>query len=156
MSALRTPQFWLAKLDQYGNPTLTDGPHSNRDGVEQAAYLLNRLGLTKERQFVCAEVALTDVEPKAHDANEEALDTLNQIGLRPTAVNELPAASMAFHNGLRILMGIEAHELIRAGVFDNDTEAILFMQSPFMGAIRLGDTAYANLWALMVKRGMKA
>jgi hypothetical protein len=41
---LRSPQFWLAEIDQHGNPTLHDGSHADRAGVEQAAYLLTRLG----------------------------------------------------------------------------------------------------------------
>lgn len=76
-------QWWLADIDQYGNAKLTDGPHNERSGVEQAAYLLKRLGLAKDRRFACARVELTDVEAKPHDANEEALETLNGIGLRP-------------------------------------------------------------------------
>ena len=36
---LRSPQFWLAEIDQYGNPRLVDGAHATRAGVEQAAYL---------------------------------------------------------------------------------------------------------------------
>lgn len=83
MSDLRTPQFWLATLDQYGNPTLADGSHSDRAGVEQAVYLLNRLGLSKGRTFACAEVHLTPVSPKPHGANQEAIADLNNIGLTP-------------------------------------------------------------------------
>ena len=83
MSDLRSPQFWLAELDQYGNPTLCDGSHDDRAGVEQAAYLFNRLGLAKQRRFACAEVILTPVAATAHGANEDALTTLNSIGLKP-------------------------------------------------------------------------
>ncbi len=82
MSAdLRTPQFWLAELDQYGNPKLVDGSHEHRAAVEQAAYLFKRLGLEKGKSYACAEVHLSPVEAKPHDANEEALSTLNAIGL---------------------------------------------------------------------------
>lgn len=83
MGDLRTPQFWLAELDQYGNPKLVDGSHGERAGVEQAAYLISRLGLSRGSTFACAEVHLTPVEAKPHDANEDALSTLNSIGLRP-------------------------------------------------------------------------
>lgn len=76
-------QWWLAELDQHGNPKLTDGPHDDRGGVEQAAYLLWRLGLVRGRRFACARVELGDVEAKSHGTNEEALATLNSIGLRP-------------------------------------------------------------------------
>jgi len=68
---------------QCGNPKLSDGSHDDRKGVEQAAYLLNRLGLDKKRRFACAEVILTPVTAAAHGANEETLTTLNTIGLKP-------------------------------------------------------------------------
>lgn len=76
-------QFWLAELDQYGNPKLVDGSHERREGVEQASYLFARLGLGKGKSYACAEVILTSVEAKPHGSNEDALDTLNSIGLRP-------------------------------------------------------------------------
>lgn len=78
-----TTQFWLAELDQYGNAKLNDGPHSDRNGVEQAFYLIGRLGLGKGKVYACAEVILTPVEAKSHGANEEALSILNSLGLRP-------------------------------------------------------------------------
>lgn len=80
---MTTAQFWLAQLDQYGNPTLTDGPHDNRGGVEQAIYLFKNLGLGKGKQYACAEVTITEVEARSHGANEEAISTLNKIGLSP-------------------------------------------------------------------------
>lgn len=83
MSDLRTPQFWLAEIDQHGNPTLHDGSHETREGVEKAAYLMTRLGFSKGKRYACAEVILTEVEAKPHDSNEEALSTLNSIGLKP-------------------------------------------------------------------------
>jgi hypothetical protein len=78
-----TEQHWLAELDQYGNASLIDGPHPDRAGVEQAAYLLERLGLKKGRRFAAAHVLLSEVEAKPHDTNEDALATLNAAGLRP-------------------------------------------------------------------------
>lgn len=80
---LRSPQFWLAQIDQHGNPTLHDGSHGSREGVEEAAYLLTRLGFAKGVRYACAEVILTEVEAKPHGANEDALNTLNNIGLKP-------------------------------------------------------------------------
>ncbi|WP_192246157.1 hypothetical protein [Mesorhizobium silamurunense] len=80
---MTTTQFWLAELDQYGNAKLTDGPHSDRAGVEQASYLMQRLGLDRGKKYACAEVILTEVEAKSHGANEEALSALNSTGLRP-------------------------------------------------------------------------
>lgn len=77
-------QWWLVELNQYGGPgELSDGPHSDRSGVERAAYLLGRLGLVRGRKFGCAYIEITDVDPKAHGANEDALNALNDIGLKP-------------------------------------------------------------------------
>lgn len=81
MADLRTPQFWLAEIDQHGNATLADGPHDGCDGVETALYIIKRLDLTRGRQFACAEVHLTEVEASPHKANETVLRTLNAIGL---------------------------------------------------------------------------
>lgn len=78
-----TVQWWLAALDQYGNARLCDGPHDDRAGVEQALYLLQRLGLAKAPKYAAAEVMLTEIVPQPHGANEEALSTLNRIGLKP-------------------------------------------------------------------------
>jgi hypothetical protein len=76
-------QWWLAKLDQHGNPTLTDGAHSDRAGADQAKYLLDRLGLSRDRRLVVARVTLSEANPSGEGVNEEAVGTLNSIGLRP-------------------------------------------------------------------------
>ena len=81
---LYAAQWWLAELDQHGNPTLCDGMHSDRHGAEHALYLLQRLGLAKDRRFAVAEVRLTEAKPDARGADESAIATLNAIGLRPT------------------------------------------------------------------------
>lgn len=75
--------WWLYELGPHGYGKPVDGPHESREGVEEAAYLFARLGLQRDRQFVCAEVIETPVEPKPHGANEEAIGTLNAIGLQP-------------------------------------------------------------------------
>lgn len=72
-------QFWLAELDQHGNPTLIDGAHSGREGVEQAAYLHIRLGLTSGKRMAVAQVILSDVTPNGKGVNEEAINILNSI-----------------------------------------------------------------------------
>lgn len=77
-------QWWLAELDQHGNPKLCDGAHSDRQGAEHALYLIQRLGLARDRRFAVAEVRLTEATPDPRGANEEALATLNAVGLRPT------------------------------------------------------------------------
>lgn len=76
-------KFWLVEIDIHGNPTLADGAHSTREGVEKAAYLHMRLGFAKDKRFACAEIILTPVEAKSHGSNEEALSQLNSIGLKP-------------------------------------------------------------------------
>ncbi|MCR5875114.1 hypothetical protein LRS10_13530 [Phenylobacterium sp. J426] len=74
--------WWLAELGPHGYSKPIDGPHESREGVEEAAYLLARLGLQRDRTFVCAEIIETPVEAKPHGANEDAINTLNSIGLR--------------------------------------------------------------------------
>ena len=78
-------QWWLAELDVYGNPKLADGAHDKRDGAEAALTLIQRLGFAKERRFAIAEVRLTEPTGEHGPLNEEAIATLNAIGLRPNA-----------------------------------------------------------------------
>jgi hypothetical protein len=78
-------QWWLAELDQYGNPSLTDGAHGERAGAEEALTLLKRLGLAGARRFAIAEVHLTDPTGQHAAVDEESIATLNAIGLRPNA-----------------------------------------------------------------------
>lgn len=72
-------QYWLAELDQYGNPKLIDGMHSTREAVNRAAYLHARLGLTPLSQMAVAHVILSDVKPNKNGVNEEAIEILNSI-----------------------------------------------------------------------------
>jgi len=74
-------QWWVADLDRYGNPTLTDGAHSEREGCEQALYIMRRLGLRPEQRRAICRVEIYPPEAKSHGANEDALNTLNGIGL---------------------------------------------------------------------------
>lgn len=75
--------YWLAERNQYGNADVfIDGPHSNREGVEKALYLINSLGLnlsTKNRDLCCIRVEQTPVEPKNHNANEEAIAACREM-----------------------------------------------------------------------------
>ena len=69
-------QWWLAELDQWGNPTLIDGAHSERQGADQAAYLIRSIGLGggKVRRFAVARVELTEVDEHNHGiVNREAI-----------------------------------------------------------------------------------
>ncbi|GAA0753124.1 hypothetical protein [Sphingomonas trueperi] len=85
MSEPRTigEQWWPAELDQHGNPTLVDGAHSDRNGADQAKHLFDRLGFSGDRRLVVARVTLSEPKPASEGVNEEALDSLNSIGLRP-------------------------------------------------------------------------
>lgn len=60
-----------------------------------------------------------------------------------------------FHNGLRILSSIDFHELVEAGVIEDDdeTEWAVFKANPHRWLNTADDDQAAKLWALMVKRG---
>ena len=61
-------QWWLAELDQYGNPTLVDGAHSDRSGAERAMEIRLEIaakGLStfiRGKKFAIARVELTEIE----------------------------------------------------------------------------------------------
>lgn len=55
------PQWWLAAVDQHGNPTLIDGAHDAREGCEHAAHLFDQLNLTRGRALAVAQMLLTAV-----------------------------------------------------------------------------------------------
>jgi hypothetical protein len=76
-------QWWLAKLDRYGNPSLCDGAHSGRAGAERAMYLYDRLGLRKGEQYGICRVEVFPAVAAPHGANEDAIAVLNSIGLTP-------------------------------------------------------------------------
>lgn len=72
-------QYWLAELDQYGNPSLIDGAHSTRQGVNRAAYLIETMHLGKpNRRFAVAKVELSECKPSAAGVNLEAVRTINR------------------------------------------------------------------------------
>jgi hypothetical protein len=73
-------QFWLAELDQYGNPTLIDGAHSDAEGANQAAYLIQamNLGGNHPRKFAVARVELSECVPTASGVNLDAVATINR------------------------------------------------------------------------------
>ena len=73
-------QWWLATIhDGNGITTLTDGPHDSIEGVEQAAYLMRALGLQHGDRYAVAEVRLSEVTPKAHDVNHDALAACKEM-----------------------------------------------------------------------------
>jgi hypothetical protein len=67
-------QYWLAELDQYGNPTLIDGAHSDAQGANRAAYLITALKLgISNRRFAVARIELSECKPSAAGVNLEAV-----------------------------------------------------------------------------------
>lgn len=77
-------QWWLAELDQHGNPRLCDGAHSDRSGAEKAMYLYRRLGLERcGQRYGVVRVEVWPAEAKPHGADEQAIRDLNEMGLRP-------------------------------------------------------------------------
>lgn len=76
MRELPNVQWWLAELDQYGNPSLIDGAHEDRHGADQAAYLIRSIGLGggRARRFAVARVELIEVNESNHGiVNDEAI-----------------------------------------------------------------------------------
>lgn len=77
-------QWWLIEPNQYGNVgRLADGPHEDRRGVEKALYLIQRLGLGRNKKYAAARIEISEVHAAPHDANEDSISTLNSIGLVP-------------------------------------------------------------------------
>jgi hypothetical protein len=72
--------WWLAlKGPHEYAKELLDGPHSDRAGVEKALYLIRGMGLAGDRKFCCVRVEQTEVEPKPHDTNHEALEICRKV-----------------------------------------------------------------------------
>jgi hypothetical protein len=78
-------QWWLGKLDRHDNVVeLTDGAHSEAAGAHEAMYLLNRLGLTnKDTKYAVVRCEIFKPIPDGSRVNQDALKTLNDIGLNP-------------------------------------------------------------------------
>ncbi|WP_315125201.1 hypothetical protein [Comamonas antarctica] len=74
-------QWWLATLDQYGNPTLTDGAHGDRAGADRAAYLIDALGVGGAKKYAVARVELSEPQPSADGVNHEAVAQCNRAAL---------------------------------------------------------------------------
>lgn len=67
-------QWWLAELDQHGNPKLSDGAHSERAGADRAMYLIKNLGLdNKGKRWAVARVELSEPRPSADGVNHDAV-----------------------------------------------------------------------------------
>jgi len=73
-------QYWLAELDQHGNPKLIDGAHSDAEGANKAAYLIRAMGLGKpDRKFAVARVELSECVPSSVGVNHDAIGAVNQM-----------------------------------------------------------------------------
>lgn len=72
--------WWLGEINQHGYvDELMDGPHSDRSGVEKAAYLIGQLGLRRGRKFACVRVEQTPVTPLPHDTDHASLQFCRQM-----------------------------------------------------------------------------
>ena len=102
-------QYWLAKLDSYGNPTLLDGAHGAPDGVRKAAFLFKalRIGQLADRHAL-AKIELFEVKPSAAGVNPEAIEICSQA----TLVAPTPADTSASQADiqLRLAKALEALE----------------------------------------------
>jgi len=73
-------QFWLAELDQYGNPTLVDGAHSKPEDVQKARFLIESMKLGKpNRKFAIAKVELSECIPSNKGVNMDAIQTIKGV-----------------------------------------------------------------------------
>ena len=75
---LRTPQWWLAEIDQYGNARLVDGSHSTREGADRAAYLIGAMNLGPGKRYAVARVELSEPQPSSRGVNHVAIDEINR------------------------------------------------------------------------------
>jgi hypothetical protein len=59
-----------------------------------------------------------------------------------------------FHNRLRILMGIDRHELVDAGIITNEPNPTwsAFVFNPYLWLIRCSDDDAAKLWTVIKRR----
>jgi hypothetical protein len=81
---MRTPQYWLAELDQYDNPTLIDGSHDSAEGANKAAYLIQAMALGKpNRRFAVAKVELSECVPSDKGVNMKAVAAINRMRRGP-------------------------------------------------------------------------
>jgi len=84
MAKHRSPQYWLAELDQYDNPKLIDGSHESPAGANKAAYLIQAMHLGKpDRRFAVAKVILSECKPSARGVNRKAVELINNARKEP-------------------------------------------------------------------------
>ncbi len=61
-----------------------------------------------------------------------------------------------FHNALRILLNLDACDLIEAGAIEDQVEHRRFMDDPLMFFVRASDPRAAAIWAAIQKRQPEA
>jgi hypothetical protein len=71
-------QYWLAEIDQHGNPKLIDGAHGDPQGPANARFLIESMHLGEPgRKFATAKVELSPCVPSAAGINLETVRTIN-------------------------------------------------------------------------------
>lgn len=70
-------QWWLAEVDSYGTGWLSDGPHQDRQGANQAFCLINAINLSPGKKWAVARVELSDPVTDSRGVNHEAVATIN-------------------------------------------------------------------------------
>lgn len=71
-------QWWVAELDKYGNPTLTDGAHTNKESCEEAIFIMESL-IKDKKNRVIVKVEIYPGEASQHNVNVDSLKILKQI-----------------------------------------------------------------------------
>jgi len=85
-------QWWLAKVDTHGNPTLMDGAHGQRRGAEEAMGLHKALG-TMGNGVRLAVVQVFVYPPKsADDVPVEMVGPARLLQMRKDAIRALTRA----------------------------------------------------------------
>lgn len=74
-------QWWLAELDQYGNPTLIDGMHPDLAGANRAFYIYRAFSFTKGEHYAVAKVELFEPVADKAGVNHEAVETVQSAML---------------------------------------------------------------------------
>ncbi len=76
-------EWWLAEVKEGHGSNLVDGAHDTREGAEEALTIFNKLGFSKGKKYKIAQVILSDPTGEHQPVNEDAIKTLNDIGLKP-------------------------------------------------------------------------
>lgn len=128
-------------------------PLSDLDDVGRNAVQRLRLVASGQKQdFVVVSLLAKRLE-RALEADRQRRAAL----MLEAASGAAPGDFAAFHNRLRIMIGLDRHELVAAGVMKNDDLLgwVSFQHDPFRFFIRAQDSAAQALWALICKREVR-